>query len=142
MLLKSPVVVKLAPLVSERLPLLLARPEIAAIVAPVPSREMFAWLVVMLVPLGKARVEPLRAFQVPPVRVLLETCAIVPAETESSRIGLDSAGVDELTLNPGASVPVPAVFSNGAGVVDDIRVVQVVNPGVGFDQVGTAGFDH
>ena len=59
-LLKSPVVVKLAPLVSEKLPLLDVRPEIAAIVAPVPSREMFAWLVVMLVPLGKASVEPLR----------------------------------------------------------------------------------
>ena len=44
-----------------------------AIVAPAPSSVMFAWLVVIAVPLGNASVEPLRAFQVPPVRVSPES---------------------------------------------------------------------
>ena len=46
---------------------------------PCPSSVMFAWLVVMLVPLGNASVEPSRASQVPAVRVLPETCAMVAA---------------------------------------------------------------
>jgi len=39
-LLKSPAVEKLAPPVTEKLPLLVARPEIPAMVAPAPSRVM------------------------------------------------------------------------------------------------------
>jgi len=66
-LLKLPVVEKLAPLASEKLPLLDDRPEIAAMVAPAPSRVMLPSLVVMLVPLGNSRVAPLSAFQVPAV---------------------------------------------------------------------------
>ena len=76
-----------------------------------PSRVTFAWLVVMLVPLGNARVEPLRAFQVPAVSVLPETWAIVPARLSVP----DSASMVPVLLSVPLTrivdVPVPAVFS-------------------------------
>jgi hypothetical protein len=73
LLVKSPAVVKLAPLVMVKRPLFATRPALPVILAPVPPRVMFAALLVMAVPVGNARVAPFSAFQVPVVRVLPES---------------------------------------------------------------------
>ena len=142
-LLKSPVVEKLAPLVRTELPLLDARPLRAAMVAPCPSRVMFAWLVVMLVPLGKASVEPSRAFQVPPVRVSPESWPNdVGIESERAGFGFDRARVDQRAVDGKRRCPGPAGLLDRAGVVDDVAAIEVVHAGVRLDQVQATGLDH
>ena len=76
-----------------------------------PSRETFAWLVVIVVPLGKASVEPSRAFQVPAVRVLPETCATVAARLTVPESAAMVPLLVSIPLTRIVDVPVPAVFS-------------------------------
>ena len=112
LLLKPPAVVKPAPPVRLRLPLLEASPDSAAIVAPLPPRAMVAALPVMVVPLGNCRVAPSSAFQVPPVKLPLESWANVVGSRSSVP---ESASIVPVLVNTPVTekveVPVPPVFS-------------------------------
>src|ERR1700722_14494794 len=108
-LVKAPTVVKLAPPVSVKLPSLAARPLGFGKAWPLPLKPTAAPLPMVVIELGKLRVEPAPTFHVPAVKVPLESCVTppvnesVPERATTTRVLFDVTAI--------VDVPVPADFS-------------------------------
>ena len=103
---------------------------------------MFAWLVVMIVPLGNASVEPSRAFQVPAVRAFARDLCDGRIEAERSRLGFDGSRVAERAVDQDRRRAGAGGLLDRAGVVD-LRLAAVVvrDAGVRLDKVRPSWLD-